>query len=196
MEGLLEENFLDQRALVIGMRGNVGDSGVFGNPKSYEVSRVPEGKGKLPNGDCTIARSDVVQFLQELDVARVAGEGMDHCKMAEKIRGLLGSTNGSDTDRDGNVNQSQVNTGRGVESTDVVKPQDLSWRSLFRNAKRHDQDLKLAFHKLSIINDKVVALCPQTIIDDKARLWSNMLVGNFLGRRPSYSYVKSMAMKI
>lgn len=57
-----------------------------------------------------------------------------------------------------------------------------SWRSLFGNAERHDVDLKLSYHELSLLDEEVVAVCPQPIISREVLWWSNTVVGNFLGR--------------
>lgn len=45
-------------------------------------------------------------------------------------------------------------------------------------------------------NDVKIARCLKTEADAKAIRWKNTLIGNFIGRIPSFNYVKEMTVKL
>lgn len=45
-------------------------------------------------------------------------------------------------------------------------------------------------------NNKKIVCCPVTTLNEETDRWKNTLIGNFLGCRPNYSYVKEITSKI
>lgn len=70
-----------------------------------------------------------------------------------------------------------------------------SWHSLFGHSNAQDEGLNLRFIQPVVDDVGKFAICSQKAVDEEAVQWKNTLVGNFIGRRPSFAYVKETTTK-
>lgn len=71
-----------------------------------------------------------------------------------------------------------------------------TWRALFGKKEKEDDDMDLYYVEPTDKGEEVVACYPKTVYEKYLEEWRNTLVGNFLGRKPSYSFVKDSAPMI
>ena len=65
-----------------------------------------------------------------------------------------------------------------------------------RYSMQTNEGINLHFVPPSQEKEMKVASCSRMAVDMEAKNWKNTLVGNFMGRRPSYSYVKEVTNKL
>lgn len=71
-----------------------------------------------------------------------------------------------------------------------------SWRSLFGRTDKEENGMDLFFVKPLEKGEDIVSCCSKEVYEKDIEEWQNTLVGNFLGRRPSFSFVQDNVFKI
>lgn len=126
-----------------------------------------------------LRHKDVVEILQKLldvqDQNMVSMMGKETCMNRSLVNG--------DVITDGvfsNVRKDGDNHQRSPKKTATP------WRSLFRKIDKDDNALDLFFVTPVEKEDDIMAYCSKEVYEKDMEEWQNTLVGNFLGRRPSF----------
>lgn len=56
--------------------------------------------------------------------------------------------------------------------------------------------MDLFYIEPSMIGEDTIARCPKNVYERDLEEWKNTLIGNFLGRRPSFAFVRDSVTKI
>ena len=78
---------------------------------------------------------------------------------------------------------------------EVMEPPKVSWAQIVEAAK-NQVNTKLDFFKPLVINGKPVVAPPKEVRLEGSIHWKNCLVGHFVGKRPAFSVVNSIAKKL
>ncbi|XP_043697145.1 uncharacterized protein LOC122647916 [Telopea speciosissima] len=73
----------------------------------------------------------------------------------------------------------------------------VSWNSFFQSSSSslNSEGLELSFIEPVCIDGMRVAQCSSAMLKAELSKWKNTLLGHFIGRRPSFTYVKEVLLK-
>ena len=80
-------------------------------------------------------------------------------------------------------------------STDEVEPSKVSWAHIVK-ASRNQMNMKLDFYEPLVVNGKLVVAPLEEVRMEGIIYWKNCLVGHFVGNRPAFLVVSSIAKKL
>lgn len=67
---------------------------------------------------------------------------------------------------------------------------------MFGKTEKDDSGMDFFYVEPSMTGEDVVARCPKDVYKRDLEEWKNTLIGNYLGRRPSFAFIRDSVKKI
>ena len=82
-----------------------------------------------------------------------------------------------------------------ADTDELLDPPKASWAQII-TATRNQVNTKLEFFEPPMINGKPIVVPPEEVRLEGSTFWKNCLVGHFVGKRPAFPVVASLAKSL